>query len=63
ELNISSDDIKRALTDAILQRWFYLGGRIQHSLLSDTEATRAAELLNNKTEYERILKEQDTTKN
>ncbi|MEG1664668.1 MAG: S41 family peptidase [Mucinivorans sp.] len=63
ELNISSDDIKRALTDAILQRWFYLGGRIQHSLLSDTEATRAAELLKNKTEYERILKEQDTTKN
>ncbi len=46
----------------IVQRHGYTAGVIEHSLPGDEEVRRAAGILADRSEYERILKEQDTQK-
>lgn len=63
ELKTFEKEIRNILTESIIQRWFYNAGRAAYSLKSDTEVQSAIKLLEDTTEYQRILKEQDTNKN
>lgn len=63
ELITFKDEIKDILASSILTRWAYARVAIEESLSEDDEVEKAVEILKNPTEYHRILKEQDTTKN
>lgn len=63
ELQQYKEGIKEIIEREIITRWFFISAAIKASLNGDTEVDRAIELLNNEAEYNRILKEQDTSKN
>lgn len=63
EMNVFRGEIEGVLAEAIITRWYYNDGGIRYSLKSDEEVERACEILENRAEYDRILKEQDTQKN
>ncbi len=63
ELQRHEKEVKDLLTDAILTRLYFNKAAIEHSLIDDKVVDKAVEILDNQTEYKRILKEQDTKKN
>jgi carboxyl-terminal processing protease len=52
-------EIEEAITSDVLLRHAYSEGVVEHSALHDDMVNRAVELLLNRAEYERILREQD----
>ncbi len=56
DLQKSKDDIKEILTGEIMSRYYYQKGRIKASLNFDLEVKRAINLLQDKDEYNNILK-------
>jgi carboxyl-terminal processing protease len=52
-------EIEEAITSDVLLRHAYSEGVVEHSALHDDMVNRAVELLLNREEYERILREQD----
>lgn len=63
ELQTFKEELKNILATSIITRWSYQRGAIEHSIADDAEIQKAVEILLNKSEYQRILKEQDTAKN
>ncbi len=63
ELQQYKDELKEYIENKILTRWFFSRAAIKNSLNDDKATAKAIEILTNTAEYERILKEQDTTKN
>lgn len=64
-LKSQAKDIKELLTSTIITRWYYNSGSNQYALLNtdDRDIKAALDILNNPTQYNRILNEQDTSKN
>jgi carboxyl-terminal processing protease len=52
-------EIIEALNYQIILRYAYQEGAVENAVVNDPEVDRAIELLLNKEEYERILREQD----
>lgn len=48
-------EIKKMLEAEIVSRYYFKKGKIEHGLKSDVEVLKAIEILNNKTEYKKIL--------
>lgn len=63
ELETFKEELKDMIASAIVTRWAYARGAIEHSITDDTEIDQARALLANRSEYKRILTEQDTDKN
>lgn len=57
------DEIKNILEMEIATRYYYQKGKIKAALEEDPEIDKAIEILNNKTEYNKILNPVDLTKN
>jgi len=57
------EEIKPLIAEEIIRRWWYAEGAIKYGLLDDDELNKAIEILLNQTEYKRILKEQNTSRN
>ena len=55
DLQKSREDIKEILTGEIMSRYFYQVGRIKAGLNFDIEVDRAIQILNENTEYNKIL--------
>ena len=55
-------EILETLNGAVILRYSYADGVTEHSLRDDKEVRRAVELLDDKAEYARILREQDTVR-
>jgi carboxyl-terminal processing protease len=53
------DEIEDAITSDVLLRYAYREGVMEHSAVNDAMVEQAIELLLNREEYERILREQD----
>ncbi len=56
ELAVNKDEIKQNLQDEIVKRFYYKKGEYINKVNKDLAITRAVELLNNTTQYDRILK-------
>ncbi len=56
DLNKYKNEIVELLQAEIVSRYFYRKGQIQVMLKTDTEVTKAIEILKNKSQYESILK-------
>ena len=56
------EQIVESLNNEIVLRYAYLQGAIEHTLPTDKEVARAAEILRDTTQYRHILTEQDTAK-
>ena len=56
DLQKSKDDIKEILTGEIMSRYYYQKGRIKAGLNFDIEVEKAIEILQNKQQYNDILK-------
>lgn len=63
ELETFKEELKDMIASAIVTRWAYARGAIEHSIKDDKEIDQARALLANRSEYKRILTEQDTDKN
>ncbi len=63
ELQRHEAEVKDMMVDAILTRLYFSKAAIEHSLVDDKVVDKAVEILDNRAEYNRILKEQDTKKN
>lgn len=63
ELETFKAELKEMIASAIVTRWAYARGAIEHSIKDDKEIDQARALLANRSEYKRILTEQDTDKN
>ncbi|MEF9949706.1 MAG: S41 family peptidase [Mucinivorans sp.] len=63
ELRTFADQIKDLIASAVVTRWSFVAGAIEHSLSQDSQVQRAVQVLGDKAEYERILTSQDTEKN
>lgn len=64
ELKNFEAEIKEALANSIVNRWFYNSGVIERAInRGDKEVEKAIEVLRNRGEYNRILKSQDTSRN
>lgn len=55
DLTRNEKSIKRLIEKEIIKRYFFNEGKIKDSLKNDEEVKRAIEILNNKTEYYKIL--------
>ena len=53
------EEIEEAITSDVLLRYAYREGVMEHSAVNDAMVDKAVELLLNREEYERILREQD----
>ena len=53
------EEIEEAITSDVLLRYAYREGVMEHSAVNDAMVEQAIELLLNREEYERILREQD----
>jgi carboxyl-terminal processing protease len=53
------NEIEEAITSDVLLRYAYREGVMEHSAVNDALVDKAVELLLNREEYERILREQD----
>jgi hypothetical protein len=53
------EEIMEAITSDVILRHAYREGVMEHSTLNDPIVDQAVELLLNREEYERILREQD----
>lgn len=62
ELKAFGPEIRDALADAVMTRWYYDAGRIEYMLRRDKTVQRAADILTDKSEYTRIVTTQDTDK-
>jgi carboxyl-terminal processing protease len=49
------DEVKKLLENEIISRYYYLRGRIEHSLRSDTDISRALTLLEQPAQYQALL--------
>lgn len=56
ELNKNKEEIKRLLTDELILRYQYREGLYNYYLKSNTEIQKAVQILNDKAQYNRILK-------
>ncbi|HUH50546.1 MAG TPA: S41 family peptidase [Flavobacterium sp.] len=56
ELNKNKEEIKRLLTDELVIRYQYREGLYNYYLKSNTEIKKAVQILNDKAQYNRILK-------
>lgn len=63
ELRNFESEIREVLAESITLRWYYSQGALERSINKDHEVIKAIEILENKTEYNKILTEQDTNKN
>lgn len=63
QLTQFKSEITELLEGAIITRWDYIASAIEHSLTKDEEVKKAASILENKDQYDTILKSQDTSKN
>lgn len=55
DLDHFSTSIKKALSQEIIKRYYYQRGAIMERIKDDADIDKAAEVLNNKTEYNKIL--------
>lgn len=64
-LKSRADEVKEVLSNAIITRWYYNSGANEYTLLNsdDNDLNAAIETLSNPQKYNKILKEQDTSKN
>lgn len=49
------EEVKRLLENEIVSRYYYLRGRIEHSLKSDNDLKKAIELIDQPTQYQALL--------
>lgn len=62
ELTAFASEIRDVLSDAIMTRWYYDAGRVEHMLRRDPATRRAARILLDKSKYTQIITIQDTDK-
>lgn len=62
ELKAFAPEIRNVLADAIITRWYYDAGRLEHMLRRDKTARQVADILLDRGEYTRIITTQDTDK-
>lgn len=62
-LRQNKESIKELIESQILIRWFFVRAAIEASIADDNGVKKAIEILSNEAEYNRIIKEQDTSKN
>ncbi len=62
DLQRHKEDLVRMIEEEIVLRYNYARGVVEHSYATDPHVAAAVELLKNRTEYERILAEQDTSR-
>lgn len=63
ELRIFESEIREVLAESIINRWHYISGTIAYGLRSDKDVIKAASILENGAEYQKIVTEQNTEKN
>lgn len=62
DLRTFASEIRNLLTEVIINRWYYAGGRIEYSVRTDKEIAHAVEILRDSEQYNYILTKQDTSK-
>lgn len=56
DLNKHKNEIKEMLRVEIIAHYYYMAGKVEASLVNDNEVAKAVEVLNNKKEYDNILR-------